>query len=184
MSVTPSAMAELGSLAPNFDLPNVIGNENIQINKLPQNQAMVVMFICNHCPYVIYIRDKMIEVANKYLKKGVNFIAISSNDVENYPDDSPEKMRQLAKEFNFKFPYLYDESQEVAKAYRATCTPDFFIYNKNLKLAYRGQFDDARPGNQKPITGQDLSLALDALLNNNQVAALQKPSIGCNIKWK
>jgi hypothetical protein len=142
------------------------------------------MFICNHCPYVKHVIDGIIEMANDYIPKGVSFIAINSNDVENYPDDSPEKMQQLAREKNFPFPYLFDESQEVARAYHAACTPDFSIFDAELKCTYRGQMDSARPGNGEPVTGSDIRAALDAMIAGNAVNAEQFPSVGCSIKWK
>jgi thiol-disulfide isomerase/thioredoxin len=142
------------------------------------------MFICNHCPYVIHVREELIRMANEYIPKGISFIAISSNDVVNYPDDSPEKMKALAEELHFPFPYLYDESQEVARAYFAACTPDFSIFDKDLRCIYRGQLDNSRPKNDKPVTGSDIRAALDSVLAGNPVSAIQVPSIGCNIKWK
>ena len=142
------------------------------------------MFICNHCPFVKHVNEALVKLANDYIPKGISFIAISSNDVVNFPEDSPEKMKQTAKELGYSFPYLYDESQEVARAYDAACTPDFFIYDKNLKLVYRGQLDDSRPSNGLPVTGKDIRSAFDLLLAGKNVPAEQMPSIGCNIKWK
>jgi len=142
------------------------------------------MFICNHCPFVKHVNEGLVELANDYILKGISFIAISSNDVVNFPEDSPEKMKNEAKSLGYPFPYLYDESQEVARAYDAACTPDFFIYDKDLKLVYRGQLDDSRPKNGIPVTGKDIRAALDSLLQSKPVSEEQKPSIGCNIKWK
>jgi thiol-disulfide isomerase/thioredoxin len=144
----------------------------------------VVMFICNHCPFVVHVLDELIRVANEYRIKGIGFVAISSNDVANYPDDSPEKMKQLADTKAFPFPYLYDETQEVAKAYTAACTPDFSVFNASGKCVYRGQLDASRPGNDEPINGEDLRLVLDNLLSGQEIPTDQIPSIGCNIKWK
>ncbi len=180
MSATPSTMLELGTEAPGFTLPSVNGGE-LSLSYADQSKGFVVMFICNHCPYVLHIEDELINVANEYIAKGIGFIAISSNDVDNYPEDSPEKMAEK----NYPFPYLYDESQEVAKAYKAACTPDIFVFDENRKLVYRGQFDDSRPKDDKPVTGKDLRTALDAVLKGQKIPENQQtPSIGCNIKWK
>ncbi len=184
MARTPSNMLPLGTNAPEFTLPDTISGENMALMDLRGDQATVVMFICNHCPYVIRVMDGLLDVVSDYQKKGVSFVAISANDVENYPDDSPELMKKLAEERGFSFPYLYDESQEVAKAYDAACTPDFYVFDSTLKCAYRGQMDDARPHNEEPNDGKDLRAALDALLNGQTVSTDQKPSLGCNIKWK
>ena len=184
MSLTPSNMIELGSAAPRFTLPDTISGENFSLQDLQSNIGTVIMFICNHCPYVVHIQKVLAEVAQQYQKKGIQFIAINSNDVDNYPDDSPEKMSIIAKEVGYSFPYLFDATQEVAKSFDAACTPDFFVYNKDMKLVYRGQFDSARPGNDVPVTGADLKVALDAVIANQAVPNDQKPSTGCNIKWK
>ena len=181
MAKTPSAMIPLGSSAPSFSLPNPKTSAQESFSDLRSDKGTVVMFICNHCPYVIHIEEHLVRLAKDYSQKGISFIAISSNDVENYPDDSPEKM----KEKDYPFSYLYDESQEVAKAYGAECTPDFFVYSPDSKLVYRGQFDDSRPKSDIPVTGADLAQALDCLLSNEQIPEeAQKPSLGCNIKWK
>lgn len=177
-------MLELGTIAPSFSLLNTVSGELKNLEQLASDKATVIMFICNHCPFVIHIQNGILELAKDYQSKGINFIAISSNDVENYPADSPEKMKELATELNFTFPYLYDESQEVAKAYDAACTPDFYIFDKELKLQYRGQLDDSRPSNDIVVNGKDMREALDALLKNEKVNPIQRPSIGCNIKWK
>ncbi|MFZ6012781.1 MAG: thioredoxin family protein [Bacteroidota bacterium] len=184
MAATPSMMIPLGSPAPAFTLPDTLSEKKISLEQSRGRTATVIMFICNHCPYVKLLNAELVKVANTYQPKGINFIAISSNDAGQYPDDGPEPMKMAAKQLGYPFPYLYDETQEVAKAYDAACTPDFFVYDKDLKLAYRGQFDDARPGKDVPVTGKDIRLALDALLAGKQVPQEQRPSIGCNIKWK
>ena len=184
MAKTPSTMKELGTQAPEFKLQNTLNNEICGLDNLKSDVATVIMFICNHCPFVVHIEDELSKVSSEYMNKGVSFIAISSNDVENYPDDSPDKMKIFAERNGFKFPYLYDETQDVAKAYDAACTPDFFVYDKNLLLAYRGQLDDSRPGSEIPVSGKDLRAALDALIEGKPVIKEQKPSMGCNIKWK
>ncbi len=184
MAATPSNMVALGTQAPDFTIPDTVSGESFSLNDLKSDKATVVMFICNHCPYVIHINDGLVKLTNEYSSMGVSFIAISSNDIINYPEDSPEKMKQNAERLGYNFPYLYDESQEVAKAYNAACTPDFYIYDKDMKLAYRGQFDDSRPGNGKPVTGKDVREALDNMLAGEPVSNKQIPSIGCNIKWK
>ena len=184
MAATPSVMKELGSLAPSFELPDTVSGKILTLRELQGEKATVVMFICNHCPYVKLLNSEIVRVATEFIGQGVSFIAISSNDVQQYPDDGPDEMTKVAKVLQYPFPYLYDESQEVAKAYDAACTPDFFVYNNMLRLAYRGQFDDARPSNQKQPTGKDLREALTALVAGKTVFENQIPSIGCNIKWK
>ena len=184
MVATYSTMLPLGTKAPKFSLPNVLEDCTATLDHFPHAKAYVLAFVCNHCPFVKLIRDHLADFGNSALKKDVVIFAISSNDVENYPDDSPAKMVIEAKEAGYAFPYLYDESQEVAKSYNAACTPDFFLFDSNQRLAYRGQYDDARPGNGKPVTGNDLQLALDAVLAGKEVPEPHKPSIGCNIKWK
>jgi peroxiredoxin len=184
MALTPSNMLPLGTKAPDFSLPDTISGEIKSLTELKSNKATVIMFICNHCPFVQHIQDQLVQVANDFIPKGINFIAISSNDVKNYPEDSPEKMAMLATEKKFPFPYLYDETQAVAKSYDAACTPDFYIFDADLKCIYRGQFDDSRPGNNTSVTGNDLRVALNAVLANKPVSTEQKPSVGCNIKWK
>jgi len=179
-----SNMLELGSKAPNFQLPNVVSEKFVSLDELKSDIATVIMFICNHCPYVIHIQQALVEFANDYKSKGISIIAISANDAATYPDDSPEKMRDVAKQFNYPFPYLYDESQTVARAYKAACTPDFYIFDKNLKLVYHGQFDDSRPGNDIAVTGKSMRAALDQILAGKSVATAQTPSMGCSIKWK
>lgn len=184
MAATPSNMMPLGTIAPDFTLLEVVSGQPRSLLALKSKIATVIMFICNHCPYVKHIQAELVAVAKDYQPKGVSVIAISSNDVENYPDDSPAKMRELALQMGFNFPYLYDETQEVAKSYQAACTPDFYIFDGDLHCVYRGQFDDARPKNDIPVTGKDLRTALDAILAGRPVDPEQKPSIGCNIKWK
>lgn len=184
MAATPSSMVEPGTAAPDFNLPDTVTGKNISPAELKSEKATVIIFICNHCPYVVHIKDALAKVANDYIPRGISFVAISSNDVVNYPEDSPAKMKEFALKNKFAFPYLYDESQDVARAYHAECTPDIFVYDNDLKLVYRGQFDDSRPGNSAPVTGKDIRAALDNILAGIPVDANQKPSIGCNIKWK
>ncbi|STX29163.1 putative thiol-disulfide isomerase and thioredoxins family [Legionella beliardensis] len=184
MAKTPSKMIPLGSQAPLFCLLDVVSGQPIRLNKSPSVKGTVIMFICNHCPYVKHIQKGIVQLANDYATRGIQFIAINSNDIENYPDDSPENMKLTAIRESYPFPYLFDENQDIAKAYQATCTPDFFVYDTNLNLIYRGQFDDSRPGNQIPITGDSIRSALDCLLEGKPVFEAQKPSLGCNIKWK
>ncbi len=184
MANTPSNMLPLGTIAPNFKLLNTKTNTFTTLNDVTGKIGTVVMFICNHCPFVIHINKHLVAIANTYNKKGIGFVAISSNDANTYPQDGPEKMKQHALTENYPFPYLYDQSQDVAKAYNAACTPDLYVFDKHLKLCYRGQLDDSRPNNQLPTTGTDLKHALDCLLNGKENTRPQKPSIGCNIKWK
>lgn len=183
MARTPSTMLELGTPAPTFSLPEPASGNTVSLDDFAGRPVLVV-FICNHCPYVLHIAAKLAEMARDYQQQGVEFIAINSNDVDNYPDDSPEKMPAMAEKYGFTFPYLFDDSQEVAKAYRAACTPDFYLFDADHRLVYRGQFDNARPRNEEPVTGGDLSDALKALLANLPPLEEQKPSLGCNIKWK
>lgn len=184
MALTPSNMIPLGSNAPDFHLQDVVSGNFYSLEKLRGTQATVVMFICNHCPFVKHINNGLVSLAKDYKNKGVSFIAISSNDAINYPEDAPDKMKELALASAYPFPYLYDESQAVAKAYDAACTPDFYIFDNQLKLVYRGQLDDARPSNNIPVTGSDMRKALDSIFNGVAVDPFQRPSIGCNIKWK
>lgn len=176
-------MLALGTRAPHFNLPDTTGRR-VSLDDMKGARALVVMFICNHCPYVKHLRAQLAQLGRDYIPKGVRIVAISSNDVQNYPADSPEKMAEEARAAGYTFPYLYDADQSVAKAYRAACTPDFYVFDADLRLAYRGQFDDSRPGNGLPATGKDLRAALDALVAGQPVPQPQKPSIGCNIKWK
>ena len=184
MARTPTTQIPLGFNAPKFNLPDVISNTNISLNDIKQSKGLVVMFICNHCPYVIHVIDEIINIANHYQKKGIGFVAISSNDVINYPEDNPSKMKLFAQEKKFTFPYLYDESQKTAKDYDAACTPDFSVFDNQLKCIYRGQMDNARPKNDSPNDGKDLRKVLDYTLENKKIDFEQKPSLGCNIKWK
>ncbi|MDZ4714881.1 MAG: thioredoxin family protein [Cytophagales bacterium] len=183
MSLTLSKMMELGTTAPAFTLPDTISGKELSLAGLKSDKATVVAFICNHCPYVHHINSKLVEVANAYQSRGVIFIAISSNDVTSHPQDSPALMTLTARKEGYSFPYLYDESQKVAKAYGAECTPDFFVFDGNMECAYRGRFDETRPNKGQP-TGRDLSAALDAILTGKKVNADQQPSMGCNIKWR
>ena len=184
MAKTPSSMLPLGTHAPQFSLVDVVSGNTVNLSTSSQAHATVIMFICNHCPFVKYINNALVELANDFVAKDVRFYAINANDVEKYPDDSPDNMKKIALTVQYPFPYLFDETQEVARAYQATCTPDFFVFNKDMMLAYRGQFDDSRPGNGLPINGTSIRTALECLLANKQVPDNQNPSIGCNIKWK
>lgn len=183
MALTPSTMLPLGTVAPDFRLPDTNG-KFVSLSDFKDCAALLVVFICNHCPYVIHIRSGLAQLARDYTPRGVGIVGINSNDVKNYPDDSPAKMKEEVKSAGYIFPYLYDESQAVAKAYRAACTPDIYLFDKHQKLVYRGQFDDSRPGNGVAVTGKDLRAALDAVLAGRPVSENQKASMGCNIKWK
>lgn len=187
MSLTESTMLELGTKAPDFSLPNsnpaVVGDV-VGLSDLDGASALVIAFICNHCPYVVHIRDEFVSFAREYQAKDLAVVAISANDISTHPQDGPEYMRTNAEKYGYSFPYLYDESQEVAKAYNAMCTPDIFLFDKNRELVYRGQFDSSRPSSGVPVTGEDLHAAADAVLNGQAVSAKQIPSVGCNIKWK
>ncbi|MCI0631396.1 MAG: thioredoxin family protein [Phycisphaerales bacterium] len=176
-------MSSLGAKAPSFRLPDTNG-KLVSLDDFKTAPALLVMFICNHCPFVKHVRSELAKLGRDYQKRGAAIVAISSNDVDKYPDDSPAKMKEEAKAAGYTFPYLYDETQDIAKAYEAACTPDFFLYDRNRKLVYRGQLDDSRPSNGLPVTGKDLRAALDAVLAGKPVSRDQKPSIGCNIKWK
>jgi peroxiredoxin len=184
MARTPSNMLPLMTPAPDFELKDVTRDEFTSLNQVRGDQGTVIFFICNHCPFVIHVNQELVRVASDYMDKGIGFAAISSNDVVNYPDDSPELMKKVASELHYPFPYLYDESQEVARAYDAACTPDIYLFDAELRLVYRGQLDDSRPGNEIPVTGKDLREALDRLLSGQEIPKEQKPSLGCNIKWK
>ena len=185
MSNTPSNMLPLGTVAAEFALHNPSQNNAIQtLDALKGKKGTLVFFICNHCPFVLHVIDKLVELHEDYKAEGIEFIAINSNNVAAYPADSPELMVDFVEERNIKFPYLYDESQDVAKAYQAACTPDFFLFDENMKLVYRGQMDESRPGNQKEVTGEDLIIAFENLLAGQPQEEMQIPSMGCNIKWK
>jgi len=177
-------MLPLGTVAPPFRLPDTITGNEISLNEVRSETGTVVMFICNHCPFVIHVQEEMVRIANHYLPIGVVFVAISANDVVNYPQDSPDKMKIVARENGYSFPYLYDETQEVAKAYYAACTPDFYVFDGELRLYYRGQMDGSRPKNDIPVTGEDIRSALDNLVAGQPAPLNQLPSMGCNIKWK
>ena len=183
MSRTPSTMVPLGTPAPDFALVDLDGSV-VRRSDFTEAPALLVMFICNHCPYVVHVREALTDLVRDYQREGVAVVAIQPNDVARYPDDRPERMRAVADEHSFSFPYLYDETQEVALAYRAACTPDFFLYDAAGRLAYRGQMDRARPGNGEPVTGADLTRAVNAVLAGQPVPGEQWPSLGCNIKWK
>ena len=184
MALTESNMLPLGTEAPSFKLPDTVSDQLVSLEDIKSDKATVVMFLCNHCPYVIHVQDAVAQLAMTYQELGVAFVAISSNDVENYPDDAPDKMKVKAEEVGYTFPYLYDETQEVAKAYDAACTPDFYVFNEHMALVYRGQMDSSRPNSGIPLTGEDLRRALDAVLEGQPVSTIQRPSAGCNIKWK
>jgi thiol-disulfide isomerase/thioredoxin len=184
MSLTATNSIELGFSAPQFNLPDVLSGKVVSFHQVAGTKGTLVMFICNHCPYVVHVREQLVHIAKKYIPKGIGFVAISSNDVVNYPADGPDLMRELAIELKFPFPYLYDESQEVAKAYDAACTPDFSLFDADMKCVYRGRLDGSRPGNDIPLSGEDLRKALDAVVDNNNIDWPQMPSMGCNIKWK
>ncbi|MFQ3582820.1 thioredoxin family protein [Chloracidobacterium validum] len=184
MALTPSTMLALGTPAPDFTLTDVTTGRAISLATFADRPVLLVMFICRHCPYVKHVEKALTALANEYLARGVGVLAISSNDAAAYPDDAPESLRAMARELGFQFPYGYDESQEVAKAFQAACTPDFFVYDRARALVYRGQMDDSRPGNGVPVTGSDLRRALDAALAGEPPLGEQKPSIGCNIKWR
>lgn len=184
MARTPSTMLPLGTIAPDFNLPDTISGDNWHLYAHRDALATVIMFICNHCPFVKHLQHELAAVAKHYQTQGIQFVAINANDIENYPDDAPPLMKKTALENNYTFPYLFDETQAVAQAYQAACTPDFYIFDKTLQCVYRGQFDDSRPGNEIAVTGKDLTAALDAIIANQPIAAEQKPSLGCNIKWK
>ncbi|MEM9545715.1 MAG: thioredoxin family protein [Bacteroidota bacterium] len=184
MALTESNMISLGTEAPNFDLPNTLSGETLSLSQARGENGTVIIFSCNHCPFVVHVNDELIAVAEAYKSKGINFVLISSNDVDKYPQDSPEKMKILGEELGYPFPYLYDETQQIAKAYDAACTPDIYLFDAELKLYYRGRLDGSRPGNDIPLTGGDLRGAMDELLEGNDPPAKQYPSAGCNIKWK
>lgn len=179
-----STMLPLGTPAPEFNLTDVVTNENITLDTFKEKSALLVAFICVHCPFVKHVQEEIAKIGKDYASKNLGMIAISANDVEAYPEDAPENMKKQAEEFGFTFPYCFDETQETARSYTAACTPDFFLFDKERKLVYRGQLDDSRPGNNIPVTGQDLRAAIDSVLENKPINPNQKPSMGCGIKWK
>jgi peroxiredoxin len=184
MVLTPSTMIALGTKAPDFNLPDVVSGKKVSLGDFRVKKGLLVMFVCRHCPYVQHVKGELAKLGRDYAPKNLGLVAISSNDAENYPDDRPESLKEFAKEQGFTFPFLYDESQDVAKSYSAACTPDFFLFDSGSQLVYRGQLDDSRPGNGKPVTGKDLREALDAVASGKPVSKTQRASIGCNIKWK
>nr|VFK36614.1 MAG: Peroxiredoxin [Candidatus Kentron sp. SD] len=182
---TSSTMLELGASAPDFSLPDFgAKGKSVSIQDFRGSEGLLVIFLCNHCPYVHHVRGALVDFAREYQPRGLVIVGINANDVANHPDDRPDKMAEEVAKFGYTFPYLFDETQEVAKAYRAACTPDFFLFDKARKLVYRGQFDDSRPKNDLPVTGRDLRAAADALLSGGSIDPDQKASLGCNIKWK
>ncbi|PYG00340.1 MULTISPECIES: thioredoxin family protein [unclassified Thioalkalivibrio] len=184
MARTPSQMIELGTEAPNFQLPDVVSGETISLDSFPDAKGYMIAFICNHCPFVQLIRHEFARYGREYTEKGIAVIAINSNDIEAVPEDAPDAMRDDARRFGYKFPYCLDEDQSVARAYQAACTPDLYLFDAERKLYYRGQFDSTRPGSDQPVTGEDLRNATDALLAGQPAPEPQHPSLGCNIKWK
>ncbi len=183
MAQTPSTMLEIGTPAPAFSLPEAGSGRTVDLQDF-SGKPLLVVFSCNHCPYVLHILDSFTDFANSAGRQGLAVVMISANDVAGYPDDSPEKMAALAQRMGFDFPYLYDESQAVAIAYRAACTPDFFLFDTGHRLVYRGQYDSARPGNSEPVSGADLRAAVSALMGGHEISTEQVPSVGCNIKWR
>jgi peroxiredoxin len=184
MARTPSTMVPLGTSAPDFRLPDTVSGSSVSLGQLKGETGTLVMFICNHCPFVKHVNPELLRLSRDYAGQGISLVAISSNDALQYPEDGPERMKETAAEWGYDFPYLYDESQSVARAYDAACTPDFFLFDQDLALVYRGQLDESRPGNGKPLTGKDMRNAFDALLARRPVDPQQFPGIGCNIKWK
>jgi peroxiredoxin len=183
MAAVTSIMLPLGTEAPAFQLPDTQG-KTVSISDFRDAPALLVVFMCNHCPYVKHIRESFVELVKEYQAKGVAVVAINANDVDAYPDDGPELMARDAETYGYTFPYLYDQTQQVARAYKAACTPDFFLFDRDRRLVYRGQIDSSRPGNDKPLSGEDLRAALEAVLAGGRISPQQKPSMGCNIKWK
>ncbi|OAB59564.1 alkyl hydroperoxide reductase [Leptolyngbya valderiana BDU 20041] len=184
MVLTPSTMLDLGVSAPPFSLPDTVSGNTISLDTFSDKKALLVIFLCEHCPFVKHVRGELADIGRDYSDRGLGIVAVSSNDVENYPDDSPENLKAMAQECGFNFPVCYDETQEVAKAYTAACTPDFFLFDGDRKLFYAGQLDDSRPGNDKPVNGKDLRAAIEAVLSDRPLESDRKPSVGCNIKWK
>lgn len=184
MALTASTMLPLGTKAPDFALPDTVSDKTIKLESLKSASGLLIMFICQHCPYVKHVQKELAKIGQDYQDKSLAIVAISANDAENYPDDAPDKLKEMAQSLKFTFPLCYDESQAVAKVYQAACTPDFFLFDHEQKLVYRGQLDDSRPGNNEPNNGKDLRLAIDAVLSGKAVSKEQKSSVGCNIKWK
>ncbi|MFE1743727.1 thioredoxin family protein [Coleofasciculus sp. H7-2] len=184
MARTASTMLALGTTAPDFQLPDVVSGQTISLATFADKQALLVMFICKHCPFVKHIQGELVQLGKDYVGQEMGIVAISANDASNYPDDAPNSLKAMANQLGFTFPLCYDETQETAKAYTAACTPDFFLFDANQSLVYRGQLDDSRPGNDRPVNGKDLRAAMDAVLAGQSIPSDQKPSIGCNIKWK
>ena len=184
MALTASTMLSLGTKAPDFQLPDVVSGKTISLSTFTGKKALLVMFICRHCPFVKHVESELAQLGKDYFQSDLGIVAISANDVKNYPDDAPDLLKTMARELDFKFPLCYDETQETAKIYTAACTPDFFLFDGDRKLFYRGQLDDSRPSNGKPVTGKDLRNAIDTVLAGKSLTEEQKPSIGCNIKWK
>jgi peroxiredoxin len=184
MARTPSTMTDLGIPANHFNLTDAVSGETVSLSSFAGKKGLLIMFICNHCPFVVHVKDQLAAIGRDYAGKDLGIVAISSNDIEKYPQDGPEKMKEFAEENGFEFPYLFDDDQSVAKMYKAACTPDFFLYDSMRLLAYRGQLDASRPGNDEPNDGADLRAAIDAVLRGETPSVEQMPSIGCNIKWK
>ena len=184
MVLTASTMLALGSKAPEFDLPDVVSGKSISLQTFKDKKGLLVMFLCQHCPFVQHIKEELTRLGKDYQVKDIGLVAMSANDAEKYPDDSPENLKKFAQQQGFIFPFCYDETQAVSKSYTAACTPDFFLFDKNRQLVYRGQLDESRPDSGKPVTGKDLRAAMDAVLNDKPVSPTQRPSMGCNIKWK
>lgn len=184
MALTPSTMLSLGTTAPDFALLDVVSDQTLSLQDVMGEKGLLAMFICRHCPFVKHIQDQLAQLGRDYQPQGLNLVAISANNVATHPEDAPDKLREMATQVGFTFPFLYDETQAIAKAYQAACTPDFFLFDGDQKLVYRGQLDDSRPGSQIPVTGQDLRAAMDLVIAGQALPPEQKPSIGCNIKWK
>jgi len=184
MALTPSNIFPKGSFAPDFSLPDTVSGKDVSLKDVRGKKGTIVMFICNHCPFVLHVNDELVRLATDYKSRGFGFVAISSNDVENYPQDAPDLMKLQAEKVGYSFPYLYDETQEIAKAYNAACTPDLYVFDGNLASVYHGQLDDSRPGNGIPVTGESMRAVLQALVDGTHYNGPEKPSIGCNIKWK
>ncbi|WP_353932557.1 thioredoxin family protein [Okeanomitos corallinicola TIOX110] len=184
MVLTASTMLAIGTKAPDFHLPEVVSGKKISLATFATKKALLIMFICRHCPFVKHIQQELSKLGNDYFNSDLAIIGISANDAQNYPNDAPESLKEMVTELDFKFPLCYDETQEIAKAYTAACTPDFFLFDSDRNLVYRGQLDDSRPSNNEPVTGKDLRAAIEAVLHNQPVITEQQASVGCNIKWQ